>query len=329
MELEYDSAKNLWKPLKHGYQESLKYLQGRQQGLITSLKTPWDKVNDATIDGFEWHNMIVVGARPGCGKTVFKDQLIKESFILNPNDEFRVLDFQLEMLARASAIRQYSSELGLSYKELCSAEGKLSKTDLQRCLQFAKSAINNPVDIIENPPTVFEFANIIKRYMSEFKKKTYTKTLITVDHSILLKRASGQKHMDMLYDFGEICTKLKRIYPITFLILSQLNRDINRPERNEEGKYGNYILDSDIFGADALLQHADAVIGLDIPAKRKLRIYGPDKYIIDSEQVMAMHFLKLRNGDPRMSFFKAAFNKMRIEEGTAPAQMEIKSNNYS
>lgn len=324
-----NSTKPLWKPLKHGYQESLKYLQGRQKGEITSLKTPWEKVNDATVNGFEWHTMNVVGARPGSGKTVFKDQLIKDGFLLNPNDEFRVLDFQLEMLARASAIRQYSSELGLSYKHLCSAEGKLSNEDLQKCLAFARSAVNYPIDIIESAPTVVEFGNIIKRYMSAFKKERHTKTLVTLDHSILLRRASGQKHMDMLYELGEICTKLKRMYPITFLILSQLNRDINRPERNEPGKYGNYILDSDIFGADALLQHADTVIGLDIPAKRKLRVYGPDKYIIESEKTMAMHFLKLRNGDTRMSFFKAAFDKMRIEAGEIPPQLEIKSNNFS
>jgi len=32
--------------------------------------------------------------------------------------------------------------------------------------------------------------------------------------------------------------------------LSQLNRNIDNPERAEEGKYGNYVLESDIFGAE-------------------------------------------------------------------------------
>lgn len=54
-----------------------------------------------------------------------------------------------------------------------------------------------------------------------------------------------------------------------FIVLSQLNRNVDNPERNEDGKYSNYILESDIFGGDALLQHADTVIGINRPAKQK------------------------------------------------------------
>ena len=50
-----------------------------------------------------------------------------------------------------------------------------------------------------------------------------------------------------------------------FICLSQLNRNIDNPERAIDGKYGNYILESDIFGSDAMLQHADTLIGLNNP----------------------------------------------------------------
>ena len=109
------SKQHLWKSQKEGYNDSLRYLKGRMEGVIKSIKTPWDKFNDATTDGLEWHSMTVIGGRPGSGKTLIKDQIVREAFKLNPTESFRVLEFQFEMLARTSAIREYSSVLGKSF----------------------------------------------------------------------------------------------------------------------------------------------------------------------------------------------------------------------
>ncbi len=66
------SKQHLWKSQKEGYNDSLRYLKGRMEGVIKSIKTPWDKFNDATTDGLEWHSMTVIGGRPGSGKTLIK-----------------------------------------------------------------------------------------------------------------------------------------------------------------------------------------------------------------------------------------------------------------
>jgi replicative DNA helicase len=323
------SKQHLWKSQKEGYNDSLRYLKGRMEGVIKSIKTPWDKFNDATTDGLEWHSMTVIGGRPGSGKTLIKDQIVREAFKLNPTESFRVLEFQFEMLARTSAIREYSSVLGKSYKYLCSADGKLTLDDLQICYNYAKEKVVLPIDIVEEPITVNEFKEAVADYMKEHMilnnngEYEYTKTIITLDHSLLLKKAPFEKDkFDTLYNLGEAITELKRKYPIAFIILTQLNRGIDNPERNEDGKYGNYILESDIFGSDALLQHADTLIGINRPGKQKIRFYGPDRYIIEDDKVLVLHFLKCRNGDNRMSFFKAQFERMRITEVPTPAQQE-------
>jgi len=322
------SNKHLWKSQREGFSDSLKYLKGRMLGSIKSLRTPWVKFNDATTDGIEWHSTTVIGGRPGSGKTLIKDQIIREAFKLNPDENFRVLEFQLEMLARTSAIREYSSILGKSYKYLCSADGMLTEEDLRVCYQYAKQKVELPIDIVEDPVTVNEFREIIIDYMSQNadkETKVFTKTIITLDHSLLLKKAPFEKDKyDTLYNLGEAVTELKRRFPIAFIILTQLNRGIDSPERNEDGKYGNYILESDIFGSDALLQHADTLIGINRPGKQKIRFYGPDKYIIDDDKTLVMHFLKCRNGDTRMSFFKAQFEKMSIAEISTPPKQEKK-----
>lgn len=342
--------KTKWQGQREAYLQALHYLDGRRKGKIKSFRTPWKKMNDAGVDGLEWNSMIIIGGRPGTGKTLIKSQIVREAFKLNPGMDMRVLEFQFEMMARVSAVREFSSVLGKSYKHLCSADrnhngelNKLSDEELRVCHEYAKKRVEYPIDIVENPTTIKEYEQIIHKYMDAYSvvekytdnagqkktRKVYKKTLITLDHSYLIK-CSGNK-TEMLYELGETCTKLKRQYPIIFIILSQLKRETDRPERNEDGKYGNYILESDIFGGDALTQHADMIVGVNIPAKRFIKFYGPDRFIIEDEQTMVWHFIKCRNGDIRMSFFKAEFNRMAVTEIPTPGrqQKNISSKNVS
>ncbi|MBE18150.1 MAG: hypothetical protein CMH79_05260, partial [Nitrospinae bacterium] len=200
----------------------------------------------------------------------------------------------------------------------CSAGSKLPASVFNQCHQYAKERVKHPVDIIQTPMTVNQMREQIDMYMNEHKGKN---TIITLDHTILVKRAPYQHNrLDMLFELGEFFTQVKRDYPCLFIALSQLNRNIDNPDRAVDGKYGNYVLESDIFGSDAMLQHADMLIGLNRPAKQKIRFYGPDRYIIEDDRTLCFHFLKARNGDARMSFFKAHFEKMEVAEMDTPPQ---------
>lgn len=326
-------SKFKWKSQKDGFQEALRYMLGRRDGVITSFKTPWQKMNDATTDGLEWGSLTVIGGRPGTGKTLVKDQLIRDGIKLNCTTEeydsarfpFRVLEFQFEMVNKVSAMREFSAIIGKSYKYICSAGERISDDDLYKCRDYSRKRILYPIDIVDNPCTVNEIKDVITEYMKYHAQEhedgtiTYKNTIVTLDHSMLIKKDKHEKDKyDMLYNFGEAVTELKRKFPICFIILSQLNRNVDSPERNVEGSYGNYILDSDIFGADALLQHADTVIGLNRPGQRKLSVYGPERFIIDNDKVLVMHYLKCRNGETGLSFFNAEYDKMRIVEYKSP-----------
>ena len=325
--------KTNWRSQKEAYQEALDYMQGRQKGTITSLRTPWQKLDDAAADGIEWHSTIVIAGRPASGKTLIKDQIVREAHERNQNVAFRVLEFQFEMVGRVSAMRSFSSHISKPYKYLCSAEGAITKEHLVQCFNYAKKMTSHPIDVVDEPCTVNEFCQIVAEYMESHATivkddagnvtKTYTKTMVTLDHSLLVKKAAFEKDkLETLFNFGEALTRLKRRYPIIFIILSQLNRDIDRPERNEDGKYGNFVLESDLYGADAMLQHADMVIGINRPGKQKIHYYGVERYIIEDETVMVWHFIKARNGDTRMSFMRTEFDKMGIVEMAAPPTQE-------
>jgi len=326
-----------WKSHKEHYLDALHYMKGKQQKNIPSYKTPWEKFNVASLNGLEFNTITVIGARPGSGKTLMVDQIVREGFKLNPGLNIRVLQFQLEMFGRTTKLREFSAVTKKTYKYLCSAESEnivVSDEIIKKCHEHAKEASKYPVDVIDEAVTVKQFKLEIAEYMEKYSvvsdsgKKLYHNTIVTLDHSVLIRKDSNEANkQEVLANLGEACTELKKKYPIAFILLTQLNRDTDRPERNEDGKYGNFILESDIYGGDGLVQHADLVIGINRPAKRFIDYYGPDRYIIEDENTLVLHWIKSRNGEPGMNFFKAEFHNMMITEMETPGQ--DKSDQYN
>jgi len=311
--------------------KALAKMAARSRGDIKSLKSAWPKFNDAFCDGLEWRTITVVGARPGTGKTLFMEQLISDIIIMNHDQRFRVLKFQMEMVDETSGIRKFSLNTGADYNTLMSKGKKIDKTLFDKCKQYYQNTAHKDIiDVVYDACTVDEMCATIHYQMEKHskmivdkegnEKKEYTNMLVAIDHSALFKNGKGQKDkFEMLGALGEALTMLKKRYPIAFVVLSQLNRNIDDPKRAVEADYGNYVLDSDIYGSDALLQHADVVLGINKPSLRKIRQYGPDRYIINDEDILVFHFLKSRNGTTRISFFKLDRAEMRIVEIPTPA----------
>ena len=310
---------------RQALEKALYKMKARRQGQLRSLRSSWPKFNDAFCDGLEWRTITVVGARPGTGKTLFMEQLISDIIEYNTDQEFRVLKFQMEMVDETSGIRKLSLSTGSDYNTLMSKGGKqVDKSIFEKCVDYYKASANKDfINVVYDSCTVDEMCATIHYEMEKYKKSdgTYSNMLVAIDHSALFKNGKGQKDkFEMLGGLGESLTMMKKKYPIAFIVLSQLNRNIDDPKRQEDGVYGNYVLDSDIYGSDALLQHADVVMGINKPSIRKIRQYGPDKYIIEDEDVLVFHFLKSRNGTTRISFFKLDRTTMRIIEIDTPPQ---------
>ena len=300
-------------------------IKARRKGELRSLKSAWPKFNDAFCDGLEWRTITIVGARPGTGKTLFMEQLISDIIEHNADQEFRILKFQMEMVDETSGVRKLSLNTGADYNTLMSKGGiPVDEKVFYKCVDFYDRTVNSDfINVVYDACTVDEMCATIHYEMEQNKKPdgTYTNLLVGIDHSALFRVGKGQKDkFEMLNSLGEALTMMKKKYPVAFVVLSQLNRNIDAPDRQRDGEYGNYILDSDIYGSDALLQHADVVMGINKPSIRKIRQYGPERCLITDEDMLVFHFLKSRNGTTRISFFKLDRTTMRIIEIDTPAQ---------
>jgi replicative DNA helicase len=313
-----------WKHISEIHKDALEYIKDRKNGLIKSIETPWKKFNDAGIGGLEWGSITTLAARPGGGKTLILNQITRNAHRLNPTQDFAVLDFQFEMNTRSTGVREFSSILKKSYRELLSVDSKITDSDINDAFVYSKTRAGDPIFQVDTPMTVPQMKNTILDFYKFIKKPI----IVTLDHSVLLKKAPGEKDIfESLYNLGEMLTELKKTIPCMFIILTQMNRSIEEQTRKIPGTAGNYPTSADVFGADALLMHSDMLVVINRPYQYNLEIYGPEQFEV-TEKLLALHFLKTRNGDNKLCFFEAEFENMNIREIAAPNQVQAQTQRY-
>lgn len=305
--------------ISEAYSKALEYIKKRSTGEEKSIKTPWEKMNRAVMNGLEWNNIIVIGGRPGSGKTMLANLITREAHKLNPDQDFAILDFQFEMLAKHTAMREFSANTGITSRKLASVFDQIEDQEIQAVMNYIEQNKDREIYIIEQAGSVKQIRDEIEKALMEFKKPL----IVTIDHSILVKRDASEKDaFETLHNLSKMMTEMKR-FKVLFIVLTQLNRDCESTERLKPGTFGNYLLDSDIYGGDALLQHADLVLGINRPSKHALQYYGPHKYIITHEDIVVLHYLKNRHGQSNLiHFMMADFKNLTLTDMEAPPKLK-------
>lgn len=306
-------------------EEGLQYIEDRRVGKIKSLLLPWAGLNNAGVAGLEWGSMLTIGARPGSGKTMFVSQILRESKLLNPTQDFNILEFQFEMGARQTASRDFASQVGLDYNQVLSTYTQVDEFAIKMMKQYLDDSrsfqkMGNYRTQINEPLTVRGMEEAIYKVYQGLNAKPM---IITIDHSWLIKKDINEKEkITTLYNTVEMLMKVKNKLPIIVFMISQLNRSIDEPIRKTPGTIGNYPTSSDIFGGDALMQGSDMVLVLTRPFKADIEIYGRKEYPCKTDDIFG-HILKSRNSadDINLMFLKAEFAKQRMIEVAEPLAM--------
>ena len=302
-------------PIRDATRDELRYIRGRLSGEIKSLQTPWKKFNKACMNGIEWGSIITIAGMSGSGKTAVLNELETGLFELNPKEGFAVLSFNFEMIARRLVGRKFSKKLNMSVKQMYNADldnptTNLTQEQYDKAVIHAKDIINAPVWYVDIPGTVEEIRNTIE-YFGIQKPETLDKgLLVTLDHSILVKKFGEQNQLETLYELAAMFNEMKKKIKSSYVIVSQLNRGIEAVDRLQN-KNLHYPQKSDVFGADALYQYSDVFMITHRPEMLNLRAYGPEDLPV--KDIIYWHYIKTRDGDPFIGKMRnlLQFNQVR------------------
>lgn len=317
-----------WKRIGDVLKESVSYIEKKSTGIIKSLKSRWRQFNGIGLNGIEWQSLYVIAARPGVGKTLIAATIARDLHQLNKDQDFAILHFNFEMLGRNMGIRELSAANNLDVRYIQSAEDDgmppLSKEDLEKLKSYVDKQIDREEYIIDKASSVAQ----MKEYIYGFYNEVGKPIVVTLDHTLLVRQGAGESHRQQtLQNLATMLTEVKNALPVSFIVLTQLNREIDDADRQKPGKLSNYPTEADVYGSDYLLQCADVMIAYNRPAKYNLAQYGPQKFAIEPKDkyLLAAHIIKNRFGVTSIQWYKADYAKMSIEEAPTPKSASFKS----
>tara|TARA_R110000787_G_scaffold21504_1_gene63533 strand:+ start:5773 stop:6774 length:1002 start_codon:yes stop_codon:yes gene_type:complete len=284
--------------------EILEYMDDRRKGLVKSLATRWNKLNDSIMGGLEWGTIVTIGGMSGSGKSSIANELETSLFDHNTDQTFSVLSFNFEMLAMKQVGRKISAKMQKTVSELYSSAEPLPETDFDVATEIVKKDISQyDIYYVDVPGTVEQIYNTIMKFHEQQLKLKGEKygTVVFLDHTLLTKGRSGQQERQLLSELYRMFMFIKKKINCIVIALSQLNREIERAERLSNPML-HYPMKKDIFGSDSVFHGSDNVLISHKPYMLNLQTYGPNNLPIlnpmnPKQAMLYWHLIKNREGE--------------------------------
>lgn len=289
--------------------QAIDHIEGRASGRIKSLRTRYKCINNATIAGFEWGDIITIAGMSSSGKTLIASELEDSLIDLNPHEDFIIFSNNFEMQAKRLLVRKASAKFKESYRNILSADAPLNPEMIHAIREYFRDELAaRNIYYSDKPLTVDEY----EEYMY-LLYRTFKKPILSVnDHAILFKRTTELDNTKLVYNLCERENIIKREIPCIQINLSQLNRDIESTDRRKVA-IGHYPIKADIMSADSLFHVSDLLMVNHKPKLLNLLQYGPEGLPCGDKDIY-WHFLKARNGETGMKRMVADFKNMTILE---------------
>jgi len=292
-------------PFRHisvATKEAVEYIKKRKNHEIESLKTRWNKFNRCCMGGIEPNTIYTIVGISGSGKSSFVNTLETDLIDLNPNQEVVVLNFSFEMLSSRQVGRKLSSKLRRTTSELYSANEQLDEASVSQVESVSQQIKSYSIYYVDTPGTVAEIASTIEHFYDSMIKGTNKKFIIILDHTLLVEGVSNEVTLRIISDLQKLFIKVKKLPNTTILQLSQMNRNIEAPDRINNPSM-HYPLRSDISSADTIFHASDYVICIHRPELLNIQQYGPNRLLVKNK--VYLHLLKNRDaGDAAILEFE-------------------------
>lgn len=289
--MEQMSSKTLsFRHISTATNEAVEYIRKRKNHEIQSLRTRWNKFNKSCMGGIEPNTIYTIVGISGSGKSSFVNTLETDLIDLNSNQDVIVLNFSFEMLSSRQVGRKISSKLRQTTAELYSANNELTDDLLDRVEQTSQQIKSYPIYYVDTPGTVEDIASTIN-YFYETKAKD-KKFVIILDHTLLVEDQNRESALQVISELQKLFIKVKKLPNTTIIQLSQMNRNIENPERINNPSM-HYPMRSDISSADTIFHASDYVICIHRPELLNIQQYGPKRLLVKNK--VYLHILKNRD----------------------------------
>jgi replicative DNA helicase len=289
--MEQMSSKTLsFRHISTATNEAVEYIRKRKNHEIQSLRTRWNKFNKSCMGGIEPNTIYTIVGISGSGKSSFVNTLETDLIDLNSNQDVIVLNFSFEMLSSRQVGRKISSKLRQTTAELYSANNELTDDLLDRVEQTSQQIKSYPIYYVDTPGTVEDIASTIN-YFYETKAKD-KKFVIILDHTLLVEGQNRESALQVISELQKLFIKVKKLPNTTIIQLSQVNRNIENPERINNPSM-HYPMRSDISSADTIFHASDYVICIHRPELLNIQQYGPNRLLVKNK--VYLHILKNRD----------------------------------
>lgn len=307
--MEPNSNKLKFIHISEAVKEIISYIDDRRRGISRSLKTRWPKFNNQCNGGIEPNAIMTIAGISGSGKSAFLNSIETDLFDLNPNIDFIVLSFNFEMLSSRQVGRKLSYKMKKTTQELYASYNPLTTEEFQTAKSEAEKIKEYPIYYVDMPGTVDEIRSTIIDFLRSYAKDKWL--IVTFDHTVLTKRMSAEDERTTLSSLQRMFMEVKKIGKTSIIQLSQLNREIEDKDRITNPTL-HFPQRRDIFGGDSVFQASDYVIVIHRPEVIGIKAYGPNAWPVTD--MIYMHFLKVREGEPKILSFTNNLKYNSIEE---------------
>ncbi len=285
--------------------ETKLYVKNSREGKRIIFPTKWERLNTQLMGGLQPGKLYTIAARPGAGKSQFSNQLLFDVLDLakSNNRKMAVFYWTFEMPGYQQLLRIASGDLKLSVYDIIK-ESKNDK-DFIAVSEVLDKFKQYPIFFYEVPETIIFMKNKITQFCSANPDVTL---ICVLDHSRLVK-GDNKEEMQRLADITKMMMEQQAKYKIIDILISQLNRNIESPER-ANNQYQPQL--SDVFGSDAIAQDSHVVMMLNRPHD----IYGIEEYYCGENPrgLMAVHIEKNREGELGMIPFQTHYPSFKLTE---------------
>lgn len=294
--------------IKSTVRTAIRVVDDYRKGKKTILCTNWPRLNRQLLGGLQPQKLYVIAGRPGSGKSMFANNMLFDILNCNPDKKIIVLYWNFEMSAWQQILRAASGDTNIGYAEALSVDKNLEDSKFFYLIKSMKNYENYPVYFCDIPKSLNDFAKIVAKIAQDNPESTIVNI---IDHSRLYKPSNEKSELDRLNLLSSILMRLQAKYNIINILLSQLNREIEKPER-ARNLFKPML--SDLFGADSIGQVAQTVMMINRP----YAMYNIEEDYLgyDPKGKLFLHIEKNRDGELGCIPFETNFPAFKITELT-------------